>query len=226
MGIFSGLMRLGAEPGSYLVSPDRHGRAQIVRNAGWRRPTPGMVRAMSKLRIALALLPRDMSAMMGRMNSAGLALACGLLCAAPQEQAQTAAAEATWPALHAPRRAPCAMEWDDLSPPPCNRAAFETRYVRLSALAVTAPACRFRDGTWARDLDQAVNFLLSRPRPGTTDRPVDAGASARLAQRLMAERNRATAELARDERLVCDDIRDSTRLDHADRMVLALRASR
>ena len=167
-----------------------------------------------------------MSAMTGGKTSAGLVLALALLGATPAAQAQTATALADWPALHAPRRAPCAVEWDDLSPPPCNRAAFETRYVRLSALAVTAPGCRFRDAAWARDLDQAVAFLLSRPRPGTTDRPIDAGTQARFAQRLLAERSRATAELARDERMVCDDIRDSTRLDHADRLVGAFRAER
>jgi len=140
--------------------------------------------------------------------------------------AQTPPAETGWPPLAAPRHAPCSVEWDDLGTPPCTRVAFEARYIRLSEIAVTAPACHQRDEAWARDLGATIGWLLAHPRPGTVERAPDAAAEARVARRLEAARDRARAALARNERQACDDIWESTRLVHADRLVGALRADR
>lgn len=137
-----------------------------------------------------------------------------------------AATPATWPVFSVPRNAPCSVEWDDLGTPPCNRAAFETRYVRMNTLAMIALTCRQRDEAWSRDLVAATVWLLSLPRPGTNDRAPDAAAEQRMARRLETARERARETMAQNERIVCDDVWESTRIAHGDQLVAALRADR
>lgn len=136
--------------------------------------------------------------------------------------AQPAPALTAWPAVAASRHTPCSVEWDDLGTPPCTRPAFEHRYVRLSELGVTAPGCGQRDAAWARDLAAAIGHAIGTMRGGAPD----PAAAWRNAPRLVAARERARAALARDERLTCDDIWESTRLAHADGLVGLLRAER
>lgn len=142
--------------------------------------------------------------------------------AAPAARAQTGPALAAWPAVTPSRHLPCSVEWDDLGTPACTRSAFEHRYVRMSELAIVAPSCQQRDEAWARDLVAAIGFLIGTTRGGASD----AASAARNAPRLDAARERARAQLARNERMLCDDIWESTRLAHADGLVALLRSDR
>lgn len=146
-----------------------------------------------------------------------------VLLAAGLAAAQTAAPTlATWPAVSPSRHVPCSVEWDDLGTPACTRSAFEHRYVRMSELAVIATACHQRDEAWARDLSAGIVWLLGTTRTGLPD----AASAGRNAPRLDAARDRARAALLRNERMLCDDIWESTRLAHGDALVGLLRSER
>lgn len=170
-----------------------------------------------------AMAPEDRG--MGRVvESLRRVVAVVLLVAGGGALAQPAAD--AWPNFAVARNTPCSVEWDDLGTPPCNRAAFETRYVRMNTMAVIATGCGQRDEAWARDLGAATAWLLAHPRPGTNDRPPDAAAEARVARRVEVARERAREQLAREQQVVCADIWESTRLAHADQLVAAVRADR
>ena len=156
-----------------------------------------------------------------RPGSLPFALLCACL-ATGAAVAEPAPALASWPAVTPSRHLACSVEWDDLGTPACTRSAFEHRYVRMSELAVIAPACHQRDEAWGRDLLVAIGFLIGTTRTGGAD----AGSAARNAPRLEAARERARAQFARNERLICDDIWESTRLAHADGLVGLLRNER
>lgn len=162
---------------------------------------------------------------MGRVvTSLRRAIAAVLLMAGSGALAQPAAGE--WPSFAVARNTPCSVEWDDLGTPPCNRAAYETRYIRMNTIALIALTCLQRDEAWSRDLVAATGWLLSQPRPGSNERAPDAAAEQRMARRLETARDRARESLTQNERVVCDDLWESTRIAHADRLVAALRADR